>query len=724
MNPLRLACCCLLLVVCVAPAAAQRIASLEILTRTDELGRGPELDHGVLSRLIEARAGIRYTPAMASRDLARFVATGLFSAERSDYWVEPVERGVRLTYALQANPVVSGYEFGRVSGIDQDVLERAASRTYPIGLIFDATKRRYAAEVIRQAFDESDLSADVGLPSVDRTGRVRFPILEHRVRSMETRWIGPPLLSEETLREVLSLDAFGLLRPSALEEGRRRLSASGLLESVDLAVSTPDSLGLVDVRVSLDARSLPAPTSRSAMAFMDPERLPECVVSTKPLGVSVPFDLTPPMGPAESQQRAESDSPQGLLDAVLSFLEMGDYRAASALCDEGVSDRIAAADPWLSARLAAIAGRAVKPLTEERDDLPPLAEARLDFALAEVEVRHLAEALGVLPDHPASMRDLAAVLAGVEPDLVVDSRAYASAMASATDHVLALEDLDEVRAALPLIEELLVSREYLRRLDRRLPSAPAPLPPFASIAVGNERILQALLAWSRAEPDSPGAAYTLGLHALGRAFAAAQDPAASQAAGAIALGGVTEAARLASAELARVQSLAPEGYWPGLWDYRALAELLADPRHSADGGFPELLCHEATVHAEGLLYAAVGPEGLLAGEPKEVRQEAAAGLATRIEGQSRRGAELAVLAHLWVDDLAGAEEALARALLPDHADAPSVRALTGLIALRSGDPAGAIRALSSGAASPDPLLGAALYAAGDQEQAAHAYGLG
>jgi len=45
-NPLRLACCCLLLVVCVAPAAAQRIASLEILTRTDELGRGPELDHG------------------------------------------------------------------------------------------------------------------------------------------------------------------------------------------------------------------------------------------------------------------------------------------------------------------------------------------------------------------------------------------------------------------------------------------------------------------------------------------------------------------------------------------------------------------------------------------------------------------------------------------------------------------------------------------------------
>ncbi len=510
MNPLRLACCCLLLVVCVAPAAAQRIASLEILTRTDELGRGPELDHGVLSRLIEARAGIRYTPAMASRDLARFVATGLFSAERSDYWVEPVERGVRLTYALQANPVVSGYEFGRVSGIDQDVLERAASRTYPIGLIFDATKRRYAAEVIRQAFDESDLSADVGLPSVDRTGRVRFPILEHRVRSMETRWIGPPLLSEETLREVLSLDAFGLLRPSALEEGRRRLSASGLLESVDLAVSTPDSLGLVDVRVSLDARSLPAPTSRSAMAFMDPERLPECVVSTKPLGVSVPFDLTPPMGAAESQQRAESDSPQGLLDAVLSFLEMGDYRAASALCDEGVSDRIAAADPWLSARLAAIAGRAVKPLTEERDDLPPLAEARLDFVLAEVEVRHLAEALGVLPDHPASMRDLAAVLAGVEPDLVVDSRAYASAMASATDHMLALEDLDEVRAALPLIEELLVSREYLRRLDRRLPSAPAPLPPFASIAVGNERILQALLTWRRAEPDSPGAAYALG----------------------------------------------------------------------------------------------------------------------------------------------------------------------------------------------------------------------
>ena len=49
------------------------------------------------------------------------------------------------------------------------------------------------------------------------------------------------------------------------------------------------------------------------------------------------------------------------------------------------------------------------------------------------------------------------------------------------------------------------------------------------------------------------------------------------------------------------------------------------------------------------------------------------------------GAELAVLAHLWVDDLAGAEEALARALLPDHADAPSVRALTGLIALRSGE---------------------------------------
>ena len=45
----------------------------------------------------------------------------------------------------------------------------------------------------------------------------------------------------------------------------------------------------------------------------------------------------------------------------------------------------------------------------------------------------MAEALGVLPDHPASMRDLAAVLAGVEPDLVVDSRAYASAMASATD---------------------------------------------------------------------------------------------------------------------------------------------------------------------------------------------------------------------------------------------------------------------------------------------------
>lgn len=723
MSLRRLLVCLTLVALCAAPASAQRIASLQILTRTDELGRGPELDHGILGRMLEARAGGRYSPAVAARDLARLVATGLFSAEGSDYWVEPAERGVVLTYALQPNPVVATYEYGRASGVGREELDQVAMRIYPVGRIFDATRRVYAADAIREVFETADISVDVGLPAVDRTGCVRFPIVEHRVRSLLVQWVGPPLLRDGVLWDVLSLHPRGALRPSMLEQGRQRLSASGLLESVSLAISTPDALGFVDVRVNLDARSLPAPSSRSAMALMDPALVPQCVAAVQPLEVSVPFDLTPPVELKEVQERAATGDLEAVVEAALACLEEGDYRLAEALCERALAADDATG--WVRVRLATIVGQAPGPLPEPGPDLAPLERARLAFAVAEAEVRRLAETLGLAPQHPASMRDLAALLVDARPGLAVDSRPYAAAMARATEAVLGLEDPASMRAALPLIEELLVSREYLRSIDRQLSSAPAPLPPFTSIAVGNRRILAALLAWRREEGASPRPCYALGMHALGRAFAAAQDPAVTQSAGAAALGGVREAARLAAVELARVEVLDPKGYWPGLTDYRALAELLADPGNAAEGVFPELLCDESIAHPEALLYAAAGPEGLLASGPTEVRIEVGRALAARLEPRRPRGPELAALAQVWTDDLEGARTTLDRAQAASDGASPTVARIRGLIGLRSGDLGEAMRMLTAGSTpqAPDLLLGATLYAAGDIDAAARAYGL-
>jgi hypothetical protein len=709
-----------LLAALAAPAVGQRIESLEILTATDDLGRGPELDHALLGRMVDARPGRRYSATLAEADMAELMRTGLFQPGQSRHWIEPGDFGVRLIYLLEPNPVVTGYEFDPVSSLSTSDVEEAVARVYPKGRIFDSTARHQGARAIRQLLQEADVSADVGLPAIDRTGRLRVAISEHRLRELTTRWTGSALVSDATLIEVLGLEPFELIRPSALATGQERLRESGLFEAVDVAVSTPDSLGLVEVRVSLDARALPAPESRAALMLMDPGPLPGAIFGLGPLGVSVPYDLTPPVDPEGVAQLLATGDAHSALRAALAALEAGNTRAAAAVAERGLTlaEAEGPGSRWIAVRLSTILGRPQPTATGADGPTSPLARGRVAFAEAEAALRDLCSDLGCEPRDPASMRDMAEAAAGAEPPLALDSRAYASAMDRATSALLGIESVDDRIAVLPLIEELLVSREYLRRLDRKLESAPTPLPPFVEVAVGSHDVLEALVRQWHKEPQSPGAGYALGMHLLGRAFAATQD--SGSAGVAIEIGGVSEAARRAGALLDRVAELDPGGYWPDLAAHRALATLLADPEAAPESGFVELLAAPGNERADGLLYAAVGPEGILGGEAPTVRAELAEALAERLEEHSPKGAGLAALAHLWVGDVPSARAILESA--EELGDPTRADRLSALILLHSGDATGAAQVLR-GTDGVDPLLGAALYAAGDVDGAARAYGL-
>ncbi len=738
------ACVCAVILVgaLTGPVLAQRVARVHLEVQAPA-GRPPSLDETLLRRLIELRPGALYSSERADNDLASLLGTGLFDPlpGRWGCQCEMTDAGAVVYYRVTANPLVASYSFPGANRVPTADLRRAAETVFPIGSVYDITRTTRLAQALDRVYEEADFAASFDVRPCER-GVVTVRIAEHYLDRVQVDWLGPEVCETERLVEALDLPRFAPIVPSSLKRAEERLQGSGLFEEARVAAGTPGPGGLVNVTVSLRPAALPAPPTAADRALLDPRGVIARLKWAAPLRLEVPLDLTPPVAAGALRRLAASNQPRDLAAAALAALDLGhnDEALAYARAASGASPPASQPLDWVArTRCAVIAGET--PTLDGAPSSPRQVEAaKLAFATAEARLAILCEDLGRRPEAPASMRRLAGAAAAGSVPTGLPTEPYASAMQRATELLTGLENPADVRACLPEIEEILLSRELLREFDRTLRDAPDPIPPFHASAFGSSAVLAALMEWRASERASAEASYALGLYVLGRAFAETR-LGRSVAAGVkcYEVGGPVSAAFLAERLFAEAARLPGAEALSDLATHQALAVLLTGPSAARDPEFARLLLDPTCHAAEALVHAAVAPDGYWGIASAEHRRTSAFELAENLASARDVGrGHLGVLALVWSEDLEGAQ-ALAEQTLTGLGDrTPEESAALGLLALKRAA-VGEGRELLSAAerwlgeagagtvfepSALSGLLGCVRLAAGDVAGADRAFGIG
>jgi hypothetical protein len=658
------------LLLCCGCALAERLASVDIVLDPAR-PESSRIDMTLLKRMLKLRPGRAFAMPDVDRDFVALLSIGLFDPASPGTFKSAAsdDKGVHVELHLSPNPAVDSYRFPGATAVQYELLADEARRIAPIGEVYDLNAAPRLGRVLAALCEREDVEAHCEAPTIQRGGVLVIPVREHRVGRVAAAWDGPAICPPERIVALMGLERLGLLRPSACAAARDRLLATGLIETVELTISPPDSADLVELRVLLRARAVPRPASTADMDLLDGAALARTVRWIRELRIDTPFDLTPG---AAAGAAAAPDTALGRFQTAFARAEEETARLAESL---GCKPDGPATLPSVARALACRRGTG----TVGSEDYAAAMDEATDALLA---LRASDDVLASLPQRE---------------DLLMARevlRAFDRGLASAPRPMPSIESIGW--GSTECLEALLAWR-------KREPDSAA-----ASYALGVLALGRAL-ATRRVSDESPEGA---------RCYE---------------LGGPVAAARLASRCFAEVPSRAHGNLsvqFPLYASLATLASCAGSPGEEGARSAAQMLGRARPDDADALVYAAVGEGGLLADETQR-RQSArrlALGLLEFAEDGPRADtqmARLACLALLW----GGAEkeaEALAQERLAPAAQ-PTVEDLAtrALIALHLGKPAEAVAVLESAPLSEDlrSLLGCARLAAGDRDGAAEAYGV-
>ncbi len=199
-------------------------------------------------RVISLRPGRTTTRSQLQEDINAIFATGYFSKVRAE--PEDTPLGVRVTFVVEANPVLTRVEVTGNSVLPQSEISAAFENQY--GKIINFRDLQQGIQRLNNWYQQNGyiLAQTIDAPEVSPDGLVTLEVAEGTIESIEIRFLnkdgeavdenGEPIkgrTKEYIITRELGLESGGVFNRSLVERDLQRVFGLGIFEDVQLSLN-------------------------------------------------------------------------------------------------------------------------------------------------------------------------------------------------------------------------------------------------------------------------------------------------------------------------------------------------------------------------------------------------------------------------------------------------------------------------------------------------------
>jgi outer membrane protein insertion porin family len=199
-------------------------------------------------RVISLRPGRTTTRSQLQEDINAIFATGYFSKVRAE--PEDTPLGVRVTFVVEANPVLTRVEVTGNSVLPQSEISAAFENQY--GKIINFRDLQQGIQRLNNWYQQNGyiLAQTIDAPEVSPDGLVTLEVAEGNIESIEIRFLnkdgeavdenGEPIkgrTKEYIITRELGLEPGGVFNRSLVERDLQRVFGLGIFEDVQLSLN-------------------------------------------------------------------------------------------------------------------------------------------------------------------------------------------------------------------------------------------------------------------------------------------------------------------------------------------------------------------------------------------------------------------------------------------------------------------------------------------------------